>query len=118
MDFTSPQIPTPVSRYVNVMLYQMFATGPKARVLRRSEALPTLTIGSETITAPPLEEVLDRLKFMCGLDPRARHIPVEGTAHITFKEKGTSTEAPYKAVCQFDDKSDTCCQIRLERLAE
>jgi len=96
----------------------MFKEGSKTCVLRRSESLPVLTIGSQTITAPPLEDVLDRLKFMCRLDPRPRGTLIEGTTHITFKDGELSTGVPYRVSCQFDDKSDTCCQIHLERLAE
>jgi hypothetical protein len=114
----SPEIATPVTRYVNLLLYQMFREGAKTRVLRRSEPLPALTVESETITAPPLEDVLDRLKFMTGLDPRTRRTPIESTIRLTFGGTEPSAGVPHNVVCQFDDKSDTCCQIRLERASE
>ncbi len=115
---TSLEIPTPVTRYVNLMLVQMFKEGIQTRILRRSEPLPTLTIGSEAITAPPLGDVLDRLKFMSGLNLRTRRTPLESTIRIMFKDGGLSAAMPHKVVCQFDDKSDACCQIRVERLVE
>jgi hypothetical protein len=114
----SPEVPTPASRYVHAMLFQMFERGPKTRMLWRSQSLPTLTLGAETVETPPLEDVLDRLKFMCRLDPRTCRTPPEGTIHITFKGKGSPAEEPHQVLCQFDDKSDPCCQIRLERLTK
>jgi hypothetical protein len=116
MTIMSPQVPTPASRYVNAMLIQMFERGPKTRVLWRSQSLPTLTLAAETVETPPLEDVLGRLKFMCQLDPGTCRTPTEGAIHITFKGEGPSAEEPYQVLCQFDDKSDACCQIRLERI--
>ena len=103
---------TPASRYVNLMLLQMFEDGSTTQVLRRSEQLPTVTFESQTVEPPPLQDVLNRLKNMCRLDPHADSAVLDGTVDVTINKM------PCKLLCRFDDDSDACCQIRLERLAE
>jgi hypothetical protein len=111
-DIISPQIPTPVNRYVNTMLLQMFENGPATRVIRQSEPLPVLTFRTETAEPPPLEDVLSHLKDKCRIKPKRHSDPVEGTIHIGIQG------VPCKVLCRFDDGSDTCCELRLERMTE
>jgi hypothetical protein len=104
---------TPTDRYLNLMLVQMFKDGSTTRVLKRSEPLPVIvTSEGETIAPPPLEDVLDRLHAMCELDHRIGRSCVKGTIDMVFQP----TRCHYKALCRFDDDSDACCEIRLERL--
>jgi hypothetical protein len=106
---------TPADRYVNLMLVQMFKDGSTTRLLKRSEALPAIpTSEGETVAAPPLEDVLNRLQAMCRADYRIGRGSVEGVIDMVFEP----TRCHYKARCRFDDNSDARCQIRLERLAE
>lgn len=104
---------TPTDRYVNLMLVQMFKDGSSTRVLKRSEPLPAiLTSEGETVAPPPLTDVLNRLRAICQSNDRVGHGCVEGTIDMVFEP----TRCNYKALCRFDDDSDACCQIRLERL--
>ncbi len=72
--------------------------------------MPTLTLESGTAEPPPLEDVLARLKTMCRLDPKSNVGPMEGAIDITINRTAC------KALCRFDSNTDTCCQIRLERM--
>jgi hypothetical protein len=108
----SSERPTAVSRYVNLMLLRMFEDGSTLRVLRQSEQLPILALASQTAEPPALEDVLNRLKIMCRLDPHADSAVIHGTVDVTINR------TPCKLLCRFDNNSDACCQIRLERLAE
>lgn len=109
----SPQVPTPASLYVGFMLRRMFEDGSTTHVLKRSEPLRTLTLKSETATPPPLDDVLDRLKHMCGIDPARSAAPADGTINTNMVASSGQPQ-PCKFHCRFDDNSDACCEIHLE----
>jgi hypothetical protein len=111
-DLVSLQIPTPASRYVMLMFLQMFEDSPATRTLRRSEPLPVVTFGMETAEPPALEEVLSHVRGKCMPPLKHNRGPAEGTINLTIQ--GT----PCRVLCRFDDDSDTCCQIQLERASE
>ena len=111
--FMSPELPTAASLYVGFMLRQMFEDGSTTHVLKRSESLRTLTLKSETATPPPLDDVLDRLKHMCGIDPARSAAPADGTINTNMVASSGQPQ-PCKFHCRFDDNSDACCEIRLE----
>ena len=115
LNIKSPVLSTPADRYVNSMLLQMFESSAMPRVLKRSAPLLDLTFRNETVTAPPLHDVLARLKEKCRIVPQPPAGPVEGTFDLTVQ--GTQC----KLWCRFDDDADICCEIRLEdtgRVAE
>jgi hypothetical protein len=100
--------PTAVDRYVSLLLLQMFETGPTTRVLRRSEPLPAVTFETETAEPLSLEEVLDHLKDKCGFNPQTAG-PLEGTLPLSIQQ------IPCTLRCRFDDRTDACCVIVLEK---
>ena len=104
--------PAAVERYVSFMLIEMSLAPTANRVLRRSEALPPVVVKQQTAQPAPLEEVLNKLKIMSNLKPKTYRKPVDGTITVTI---GEFTQPPFKFLCHFDDKSDVCCTIRMER---
>lgn len=98
--------PTPVTRYVSFMLLQMFDTGRTSHTLKRSEPLPTLTHRDATADPVPLDDVLARLKTLCGLDLEPTAGPVEATLEVGIEK----TSCRFRL--RFDDTADTCCEIR------
>jgi hypothetical protein len=103
--------PSPAERYVNCILAAMAREGASPRTLRRSEPLPPIILAAETIKPIALDEAVSRLKVMCGLKPRAYRKPVDGIMNLTIVEYGST---PFRFRCHFDDKSDACCEIRLD----
>ncbi|MCL5281785.1 MAG: hypothetical protein M1376_17955 [Planctomycetes bacterium] len=112
IDLVSPQIPTPLSHYVGLMFLQMFEDGPPNRVLRRSEPLPVVTFKTDTAEPPPLEDVLNHLKSGCRINPKNHSGSLDGTIYVGIQG------VPCKVQCRFDDSSEVCCQLRLERTTE
>jgi hypothetical protein len=108
----SAERPTPASRYVNLLLLQMLQDGSTTRVLRRSEPLPTLALELQTSEPLSFEDVLNRLKAMCRLEPHADPAVIDGTVDVIINR------TPCKLLCRFDRGSDACCQIRLERVTQ
>jgi hypothetical protein len=108
VDFVSTTVPTPARQYVGFMLLGMFQSKTETRSLNRSEALLPLTAGKQTAEPPPLDDVLNRLKVLCNLKPKAYKKPVDGVFDIQIQN------VPCKVTCHFDDRADTCCVIRLE----
>jgi hypothetical protein len=104
--------PTPISRYVGLMLFQMFEDGPATRVLKRSEPLPVLTFRTERAEPPPLADVLKDLMRICGINAKHHSGMADGTIHIGIQR------VPCKVFCHFDDSSNVCCELRLERMAD
>jgi hypothetical protein len=94
------------------MLLQMFEDGPATRLVKRSEPLPTLTFKTATAEPPPLEDVLNHLKGMCGIHLQRRSGPADGTINIRIQR------TPCRVLCRFNEEADTCCEIRLEQLVE
>jgi hypothetical protein len=111
--FASTELPTPASLYVNFMLLQMLEDGSTTRLLQRSQPLPTLTRDSQTAPPPPLEDVVDRLKRMCNIDPDRSASPVDGTLELQIGDDPGQAR-PRKLHCRFNDAADTRCKIRLE----
>jgi hypothetical protein len=79
-----------------------------------ADFVAVITVKTDRAEPPPLEQVVNDLKKKCGIDPGSRSGPVEGTItiHVGIQR------VPCKILCRFDDNSDTCCQLRLERIAE
>jgi hypothetical protein len=115
LNIKSPVLVTPASRYVNFMLLKMFENAETLRVLKRSEPLPPVTHGTETAAPPPLEDVLTRLKFMCGVDSNGSADPVDGTVDMRMEKLPDQFHA-CRLQCRFDDDADICCEIRLEAI--
>jgi len=107
LDIKSPVLPTPAGRYVNIMLLRMFEDGETLRVLKRLESLLPITLGAETVTAPPLDDVLAHLRKKCHIAPGSSAGPTEGTLDLAIRE------TPCKLWCRFDDDTEVCCEIRL-----
>ena len=105
VEIATPVLASPASRHVNFMLIQMFQNGTTTSVLKQSQPLPDLTLGSDTATAPPLDEVLAVLKRRCRLDPNHRRGPREGMFELTIED------TPCKLECRFDDDVESCCQM-------
>lgn len=108
LNIKSPVLLTHARRYVNSILLQMFANGEACRVLKRSELLPPIKLGAETVAAPPFDEVLADLKKRCRIASQPAAHPVEGTFDLTIE--GT----PCTLWCRFHDDADVRCELRLE----
>ena len=100
--------PAPAERYVNLMLLKMSRNGLSSRTIKRSETLPSIRLKDETVEPPPVDEVTNRLKFMCALKPRAYRKPIDGSFDIQVQR------VHYKVTCHFNDGSDPCCTIHME----
>jgi len=103
---------TPVNRYVNLLLLQMSDTDSCTKVIGRSEMLIPLTDGFQIIQPPPTNEVLKRLKELCGLKSKAYSAPIESSISVTIQSKSFSVQ------CLFDESSDVCCRIKMVRTKE
>ena len=108
------EAPTPITMYVNLLLIQISKNSSSNYVIKRSEELAPMTIGSEIIEPPSLEEVLNRLKELCDLKHRDFQETVEGTLNLTIHENDFEKK-DYVAYIRFDNKSDECCRIRMVR---
>jgi hypothetical protein len=108
LNLKSPVLLTPARRYVNFMLMQMFGNEETLRVLKRSEPLPPITLGTDTAAPASLEDVLNRLKFMCNVKRHRSAGVTEGTTELFIDR------SPHKLQCCFDDYADICCEMRLE----
>ena len=104
----SLRAPTPISRYVNLMLLQMADTGLTKRILTQSEPLPVPTLHGDTTTSQPFEDVIRHIKTMCGMNPEQASGLQEGTAEIAVQR------TRYKVTCRIDDRADRRCEIVLE----
>jgi hypothetical protein len=102
---------TPVNRYVSLLLLEMTKSDSCTKVLSRNEKLSPLTDGSQIIQPPSINAVLKRLKQICGLKSKAYSSPIEGT--ILVKIQGRT----FNIQCLFDEPSDVCCRIKMERTA-
>lgn len=91
----------------------MFEGGSSTRTLRRPEPLPALTHDSETAAPPPPDEVLNRLKHMCVIDPKRSTAPIDGTIKTNMEASPGQVQS-CKFHCRFDDEADACCEICLE----
>ena len=96
-------------RYVNAILYNMFQEKIRAKVLKRSEPLPLLSARGEKFKAPAFHGLIDRLKFMSGLNPVTYPAPVSGTTTLII------SHVQCEVCCRFDDDSDECCRMELKR---
>ena len=105
---------TPLKIYVNLLLIKIAKTNPTTYILKRSEALPSLTLASETIEIPSIEDVVDRLKELCDLKPCDDQQTVDSTINLTIQENAYLYNK-YNVYMHFDNKSDECCQIRIVR---
>lgn len=103
---------TPVTLYVNLLLLQMSKTDSFTKVISRSEELIPLTDGSKIIQPPSINAVIERLKELCGLKRRAHSAPIEGKIPVKIQDKTFSVQ------CLFNESSDVCCRIKLERAKE
>ncbi len=110
LNIRSPVLSTPARRYANFMLMQMCRTGETFRVVKRSEPLPPITLGTDTAAPPSLEDVLSRLKFMCNVKGTRSAGVMEGTTELFIQR------SPHKLLCRFDDDADVCCEIHLEAM--
>lgn len=79
-------------------------------VIEKAKRLAAVTFRNDRAEPPPREEVLNRLKQMCMLDPKECSRPTDGTIHIEIQH------TPCRILCQFDDTSDICCRMQMERL--
>ena len=103
---------TPVTRYVNFMLIQLFKADSQTKILYSNVELPPLTVESQTCDPPRLDEVVKRLKEMCDIEAGVHAIPVEGTVSCTFQG------ASFNVKCHFDHNAHACCWIRAEKSEE
>jgi len=103
---------TPVNRYVNLLLLQMSKTDSCTKVIRRNEKLIPLTDGYQIIQPPSINAVLKRLRELCGLKRKAHSAPIEGKIPVTIEGRTFSVQ------CFFDESSDVCCRIQMERTKE
>jgi hypothetical protein len=103
---------TPVNRYVNLLLLQMSESDSCTKVLSRSEKLIPLTDGSKIIQPPSINAVLKRLKELCGIKRKAHSSPIEVTIPVTIQGR------TFNIQCLFDESSDICCRIKMERTKE
>ena len=103
---------TQVNLYVNLLLLQMSETDSCTKVLIRNEKLIPLTDGFQIIQPPSINAVLKRLKELCGLKRKAHSSPIEGTIPVTIQGRTFSVQ------CLFDESSDVCCRIKMERMKE
>lgn len=110
LNITSPVLSTPARRYANFILMQMCENGETLRVVKRSESLPPITLGTDTAAPPSLEDVLSRLKLMCSVKGTRFGGVMEGTAELSIER------SPHKLRCRFDDDADVCCEIHLEAM--
>lgn len=108
------ETPTPVTRYVNLLLIQISKTSSSNYVIKRSDKLAPMTVGSEIIEPPSLDEVLTRLEELFDLKHRDFQEAVEGTLNLTIHENDFEKK-DYVAYIRFDNKSDECCHIRMVR---
>ena len=98
---------TPVTRYVNCMLIQLFKAGSQTKVLYRNVELSPLTLESKTFEPPRLDDIVKRLKEICDIKPGPHSTPIEGTMPCTFEG------ASFSVKCHFDDNAEACCWIRV-----
>lgn len=103
---------TPVNCYVDLLLLEMSKTDSCTKVLSRNEKLTPLNDGSQIIQSPSINAVLKRLKQLCGLKSKSHSSPIEGTIPAVIQGKSFSVH------CKFDESSDVCCRIRMERTKE
>lgn len=101
---------TPVIRYVNLVLYQMFHGGPDRRVLRESEPLPIISEFGDDLQPPPLDAVVNRLKVMFRLNPVKYPEPTDGSLQVWIGG------CECRVSCRFDDASDNRCEIKMEKM--
>lgn len=100
---------TIVTRYVNLMLIELFKADSQTKVLYRNVELPPLRVESDTCEPPRLDDVVKRLKEMCNLTDSKSSAPVEGTISCTFEGES------FNVRCHFDDNAEACCWIRAEK---
>jgi hypothetical protein len=103
---------TPVNRYVNLLLLEMSKTDSCTKVLSRNETLTPLTDGFQIIQPPSINAVLKRLKQMCSLKRKSYSSPIEGQIPVMIEGRTFSVQ------CHFDESSDICCRIKMERTKE
>ena len=96
---------SPPIRYVNVILYQMCKAHQPVRILRADEPLAQVTIESGTLEAPPLAQVLNRLKIMSGLNPV--HYSAEAEGQIQLSIGGDE----FSVRTTFSDATEERCRI-------
>lgn len=101
---------TPVIRYVNLILYQMFHDGTDRRLLQESEALPIISEFGGDIQPPSFEAVVNRLKVMARLNPVKYPKPTDGSLQIWIGGHEC------RVLCRFDDGADSRCEIRMEKM--
>jgi hypothetical protein len=101
---------TPVIRYVNLILYQMFQEEKERRILRQSETLPIISEFGDDLQPPSLEAVVNRLKVMAGLNPVKYTDPTDGSLQVWIGGHEC------RVLCRFDDGADSRCEIRMEKM--
>lgn len=106
--------PTPIKIYVNLLLTRISKNNPSTYVIKRSEILPSLTLESEIIETPSIEDVVDRLRELCDLKPCDDQQTDEGIINLTIQENAYLYNK-YNVYVHFNNKSDECCQIRMVR---
>jgi hypothetical protein len=106
--FLSTTPPSPAHRYANLMLMKMSLDQEWTRTLRRCEELGPLSNGKETVEPPPFDDLVNRLKTMCGRKTLTHKEPIDASFNIGINR------VPWKVLCHFDDQSDACCTIRME----
>ena len=95
-------------RYVNFLLYSLSKGAGTPMVLRKSESLPKIAGADKDLEVPPPDHVINRLKFVAGLNPEPYAEPTRGTVSLTIGGKDCAVE------CLFDDSADCLCTLKMK----
>jgi len=95
-------------RYVNFLLYSLSKGDGTPMVLRKFDSLPKIAGADKGMEVPPLDHVINRLKFVAGLNPEPYAEPTRGTVSLTVGGKDCAVE------CLFDDCADCLCTLKMK----
>ena len=96
-------------RYVNFLLFSLTKGDGTSRAIRKSEPVPKIAGADKNLEVPPLDHVVNRLKFVAGLNPEPYAEPVHGTVSLTIGGRNCAVE------CLFDDRADCLCTLKMKQ---